>query len=132
MAQRYTPFELLFNCVEPQGHLISTIYTLLFSKHNVKEDKIVRQWESDLSLNLTPTDWKRIFTLIHKGSINVLTQENRYKLFSKWYRTPDKIHHFPPTPPPHPAGAAMQHVAPCFTYGGSALISSHFGQKSIT
>lgn len=61
----YTLFELLCNCAEPQGHLISTIYTLLFSKHKVKENKIVRQWELDLSLNLTPTDWERIFTLMY-------------------------------------------------------------------
>lgn len=95
-----TSFELLCSSTEPQGHLISVNYSLLFSQRKVKDDKIVRQWENDLSIDLTPMDWDHIFTLIHKGSINVSTQENRYKLFSKWYRTPDKVHHFHPSIPP--------------------------------
>lgn len=95
-----TQFESLCTSTEPQGHLISVNYSLLFSGHKVKEDKIIQQWEKELTLDLTPTEWEHIFTLMHKGSINVTTQENRYKLFSKWYRTPDKIHHFHPSVPP--------------------------------
>lgn len=96
----HTPFELLCLSTEPQNHLISTLYALLFSGHQIKQDKLVLQWENDLSINLSPNEWGQIFTLMHKGSINVSTQENRYKLFSKWYRTPEKIHHFHPTIPP--------------------------------
>lgn len=59
----------------------------------------MRQWESELSIDLLPAEWERIFSHIHKGSINVSTQENRYKLFSRWYRTSDKIHNFHPTVP---------------------------------
>lgn len=51
-------------------------------------------------MDLSSQEWDSIFTLMHKGSINVSTQENRYKVFSKWYRTPDKVHHFYPTIPP--------------------------------
>lgn len=41
-----------------------------------------------------------IYSHVHKGSVNVSTQENRYKLLSRWYRTPDKIHKFHPSLPP--------------------------------
>lgn len=99
-SRDHTPLELLCLDTEPQGHLISATYSLLFSQHIVKNDKLVKQWESDLSLDLSPQEWDSIFTLMHKGSINVSTQENRFKVFSKWYRTPYKIHKFHPAIPP--------------------------------
>lgn len=33
---------------------------------------------------------------IHKGSINVSSQKNGYKIYSRWYRTPEKIHKYHP------------------------------------
>lgn len=95
-----TPFELLCDSSEPQRHVISTVYTFLFSNCKIKDDKLIRRWESELSIDLTSTEWERIHNHIHKGSINVSTQENRYKIFTNWYRTPDKIHKMHPSVPP--------------------------------
>lgn len=92
-------FKHLCNSEGLQRHLISSIYAMLFSTHKLKEDKIVRQWETELQLDLISEDWGHIYNHIHKGSINVSTQENRYKIFTKWYRTPDKIHKFYPNLP---------------------------------
>lgn len=99
MHRELTPFELLCNSPEPQRHLISSIYTLLFSTHEIKND-LVRQWEQDLNIDLTTEEWTHVHNHIHKGSLNISTQENRYKIFTKWYRTPDKIHKFHPNLPP--------------------------------
>lgn len=43
LHRKLTPFERLCNSTEPQQHLISTIYVLLFSTHEVKKDELVRQ-----------------------------------------------------------------------------------------
>lgn len=61
---------------------------------------LVRQWDRDLNIDLTTEDWKHVHNHIHKGSLNISTQENRYKIFTKWYRTPDRIHKFHPNLPP--------------------------------
>ena len=52
------------------------------------------RWESDLDVNLSSNEWEHVFQHIHKGSLNVLTQENNYKLYSRWYRTPAIIHKY--------------------------------------
>lgn len=48
-----SPLESICNSEEPQRHLISAVYALLFSTHNFKDDKLVKQLESDLKLDLT-------------------------------------------------------------------------------
>lgn len=58
-----------------------------------------RQWERDLSMQLSAQEWTNVHTLIHKGSMNVQVQESAYKLFSRWYRTPLLLHRFNPTIP---------------------------------
>lgn len=95
-----TPFELICCGDEPQRHLISIVYALLFSNHILKDDILIRRWESELSIDLTTAEWEHILGHAHKGSINVSIQENRYKIFSRWYRTPDKVHKFHPSVPP--------------------------------
>lgn len=73
---------------------------MLFSTHKLKEDKLVRRWEAELQLDLTSEEWEHIFNHIHKGTINISAQKNRYKIFTKWYRTTDKIHKFYQNIPP--------------------------------
>lgn len=73
--REFTPFEYICNSKEPQRHLISTVYALLFSTHKIKDDKLVRQWESDLQLDLNEEEWGHIYSHIHKGSINVFTRK---------------------------------------------------------
>lgn len=44
--------------------------------------------EEELNISLSVDQWEFIFCRLHKGSLNVLTQENGYKLYSRWYKTP--------------------------------------------
>lgn len=92
-----TPFELLCSGNEPQRHLISTIHAFFSAHQNIKTDTLINQWETDLNTTLTTDDWRNVLYHIHKGSGNVATQECRFKIYSKWYRTPDKINKFLPT-----------------------------------
>lgn len=41
-----------------------------------------------------------MYANIHKGLINVSAQENGFKLFSRWYNPPLKLHRIYPTIPP--------------------------------
>lgn len=115
-----TQLELLCSSTELQGHLISTIYSLLFSRTKVKDDKIVRQWEHELSIDLTTSEWDRIFTLMHKGSINVSTQNGIERRISFTTFTPLSL---------QPAGDVMQPAVPYFTSGGNVPLYNHSGQK---
>lgn len=63
------------------------------------DSKACKNWERDLSLSLSTDNWEQMFLNIHKGSINVSTQENGYNIQSRWYRTPALLHKFKPTTP---------------------------------
>lgn len=89
-----TPFESLCTSTPPQRHVISEVYSLLFSNCDPKTNAINQKWETELGLAITTEEWENIYEHIHKGSINVSAQENSYKLYSRWYRTPDIIHRY--------------------------------------
>ena len=93
-----TPFEHLCSHTTPQRHLIAFLYSLLISTAKPNTD-IHRLWEADLSIVLSDEEWEKVWTHILKGSVNVSTQEDRFKLYSRWYRTPDKIHKIFPAVP---------------------------------
>lgn len=73
-------------------HLISHTYTLLFSDQTPKTHWSNQKWEQELSINLTDLEWENIYTQVHKGTMNVQVQENAFKILSRWYRTPLKLH----------------------------------------
>lgn len=100
-SRRTTAFEDLCLKEEPQKHLISITYTMLFSNHDSNLHWTNKKWEQELSISLTEKEWETIHTLIHKGTLNVQVQENAYKILTRWYRTPLKLHHFNPTLPMH-------------------------------
>lgn len=99
-SRQLTPFEVLCSQTEPQRHVISELYALLFSEHTPKSNIATRAWEKDLDLDLSDQEWENIYSYIHKGTINVSAQENGFKIFSRWYKTPLKLHKMSPSIPP--------------------------------
>lgn len=77
------------------------MYALLFSDQNPKHNWANNAWEQDLAITLSDTDWETMYTNFHKGSLNIYAQENAFKLLSRWYRTPLKLHHIYPAISPH-------------------------------
>lgn len=59
-----------------------------------------KKWETELELTLSTKEWENIYEHIHKGSVNVSAQENSYKIYSRWYKTPDRIHLYHPSVSP--------------------------------
>lgn len=35
---------------------------------------------------------EKVYTYIHKGITSISAQENGFKIYSRWYRTPDRLH----------------------------------------
>lgn len=75
----HTPFEDICTGSEPQRHLISDIYLLLFTGCDPKANTTSQQWERELALDISKGDWEQIYDHIHKGSINISVQEMELK-----------------------------------------------------
>lgn len=97
VARQLTTFERLCALTSPQNHLIFFTHSPLFTECQPNDSKACAAWQRDLYLSLTPEEWKKIYLNIYKGSINVSTQENGYKVQSCWYRMPAILHKFKPT-----------------------------------
>lgn len=76
--------------------MISNIHSMLFASISLKDVKACQAWERELQIDLSEDNWECIFTIAHKGSLNVTTQENNYKTLSRWYRTPALLNKFNP------------------------------------
>lgn len=98
-SRQLTPFETLCTKTTPQYHLISCIPNLIFNNLKANESLACKKWEAELSISLTAENWEQIFLNIHKGSTNVTTQENGYKIQSRWYHTTVLSHIFKPEIP---------------------------------
>lgn len=96
-SRQLTPFEKLCTQNSPQRHLIAYTDNLLFENLLPNTSNACTRWEEDLSFSLTDEQWERIFLNIHKGSLNVSTQENGYKIQSRWYRTPALLNRLYPS-----------------------------------
>lgn len=77
----------------PQRHLISTTHGLLFEDIPSNQSACA-VWERDLSIHLSPEDWEQIHPNTHKGSVNVSTKENGYKVQTRWYKNPTLLQKF--------------------------------------
>lgn len=124
-SRQHTPFKLLFSNTGPQRHLISAYIPSSFL--NTTQNPSI-QWEKDLSINLSEEEWEDIYSYIHKGTINVTVQENGFKVFSRWYKTPSNYTKFTLWRPPN-AGDVLPKRAHFFTYGGTVLSSKTSGKK---
>lgn len=96
-----TFFDSLCLSQSPQRHVVSRLYSEFFSTVSPKADKACSAWEKEFRLALTAEEWENINCLTHTASRDVLTQENGYKLCSRWDRTPSILHKFLPQQSDH-------------------------------
>lgn len=92
-----TVFESLCSSSSPQRHVISVLYASMFKEPHTSMHAEHAFWETQLGKVIEKKSWERVHWYIHKGSLNVNTQENGYKMKRRWYRTPDLLHKFFPT-----------------------------------
>lgn len=89
-----TVFESLCSSSSPQSHVISALYVFMFGEPYSSLCSDHTFWESALDREIGEASWDQIHLYIHKGFLNVNTQENGYKLktrcfirFSRWCQT---------------------------------------------
>lgn len=127
-SRQLIPFERLCEQKFPQNHLTSTIQNLLFTDYHPNDTLVCKAWARDLSLSLTLEDWEQIYLNFHKGSVNVSTQENGYKIQSRWYCTPalsTNLHQ----QSQKIAGDVIKNVARYYISGGHDHVSKSLGKK---
>lgn len=61
-------------------HVISVLYASMFKEPyaSLRSEHVF--WETKLNMTIKDTSWDRVHLYIHKGSLNVHTQENGYKI----------------------------------------------------
>lgn len=102
-----SPFERLCVQPRPQQHLIASTYALLMAIEHPPTSSPFHKWEQDLSIDIPKPKQSLMLQHIHKGSTNLSVQENGYKILSRWYRTPDKVHKVHPTIPAYVGGVKI-------------------------
>lgn len=86
--------ETLCSRAHPQWHLISQLYSSLFGEISAFSSSSSLAWEWDLGISLSDTDLESICSLVHRGSINVASQECCYRIYNQWYWTLVLLHKF--------------------------------------
>lgn len=112
------PFKLSIVKNTPQ-HVISSIHAVLFLNRPSTIGRACLAWEQGIDIALSPEDWNHIYTHTHKGSINVTTQVNCYKIiFCCTKSTQITL---------NSAGNETKIMVHCYTSGGPALTYKSFG-----
>lgn len=92
-----TLFEKLCKSEDPISHSISLLYEMLQSAESQNKPTYIREWERDLGHTFTEVQLNNLYRLTHKSSIDTKTQENCFKLLTRWYKVPTKLAKIYPT-----------------------------------
>uniref|UniRef100_A0A8C5PTT4 Reverse transcriptase zinc-binding domain-containing protein n=1 Tax=Leptobrachium leishanense TaxID=445787 RepID=A0A8C5PTT4_9ANUR len=87
-----TTFETICISDPPPPHLLSYIYSLLSSAKFQTLPLYTTKWSAELSQPLTPEEWSTAFQVTFRSSRALTVQETNYKLISRWYLTPARLH----------------------------------------
>lgn len=96
-----TPFERICRATPHSPGVIFLLYSSIISSRKPPVRAYHLQWEEDLGKKLDPEDWQIMTISLTKTCRNVLTLENAYKVFYRWYYTPARLAHFIPSYPSH-------------------------------
>lgn len=87
-----TTFELLCLKQAPIQHAVSQAYQLLIAPPQDFKLPYITRWEQELGLQFTEKQVDRILLFSYKTSICAKYQEAGFKVLTRWYHTPVKIH----------------------------------------
>lgn len=87
-----TTFELLCLKQAPIQHAVSQAYQLLIAPPQDFKLPYITRWEQELGLQFTEKQVDRILLFSYKTSICAKYQDSGFKVLTRWYHTPVKIH----------------------------------------
>lgn len=112
-TRQLTKFEEHCSGTEPLSHVLSEMYKLLNSPREQPELACVLKWSTDLHHTFTDLQIQNMIELSYKSSICTKIQETNYKIFTRWYMTPSRLHAIFPD--------ASEHCWRCGTDKGTIL-----------
>lgn len=93
-----TKFEKLCNEQNPPKNTLLCIYKNLIDSSNLLELSFLKTWNRDLDANRTEEEAKDMICTLTRCSRCSRIQELNYKILTKWYHTPSRLHKmFPKT-----------------------------------
>lgn len=95
--QNLTTLEELCTDTGVLPHTLSLTYNLLNTPPSDYIPPGLLKWEEELDCRFSPAKRQHILRFTHKSSICAKTQETNYKILSRWYRTPTRLHEMFPT-----------------------------------
>uniref|UniRef100_A0A8C5MP15 Reverse transcriptase domain-containing protein n=1 Tax=Leptobrachium leishanense TaxID=445787 RepID=A0A8C5MP15_9ANUR len=98
LSRPLLPFERLCQAGHPLTRGISTLYGMIMST-DTEAPSFEARWERELGFSISPDQWSKTYTLVHKGSSATRIQETSFKLLSFWYKTPSLLHSIYPSTP---------------------------------
>lgn len=90
--RQLTSFELLCTDQSLLSHAVSLTYQLLISPPEGHKLSFIASWEKELGIELSERQVDRLFLFSYKTSICARNQEAGFKVLTRWYHTPAKIH----------------------------------------
>lgn len=73
-------------------HALSATYQLLITPLEGPRLHCIEAWERDLQCTFTPHQKQNIIHFTYRSSICTKMQETNYKILTRWYNTPAKLH----------------------------------------
>lgn len=87
-----TSFEEICSDTEPITQILSRMYTLLNTPMQPPSLSCITKWETDLHCTFTAVQKQNMIVLSLKSSICTKIQETNFKILTRWYLTPSRLH----------------------------------------
>lgn len=87
-----TTFEDICSDTEPIKQILSQMYTLLNTPAQTPDLPCITKWEKDLLCTFTAVQKQNMIVLSLKSSICTKIQETNFKILTRWYLTPSRLH----------------------------------------
>lgn len=96
LSRPLTTFEEYCTGTEPLAKPLSKMYSLLNTPSIQPHLPCLERWERDLNRKFSETQKQTIIRCAFKSSCCTKIQETNYKILSRWYLTPSRLHKFFP------------------------------------
>ncbi|KAM9330586.1 phospholipid-transporting ATPase IK [Gastrophryne carolinensis] len=94
-----TQFEDLLEAAEWPKGVVSILYSIMMGEGEPRKLDFVAEWEREIGKTFDEEEREKAFYLTHKMAKPCKAQEKKFKLISRWYRRPVRVHQIFPTAP---------------------------------
>lgn len=89
---QFTTFEEYCSGADPLPQALSKTYALLNTPQRQPHLPCLTKWETDLGRNFTESQKQNMIRFSFKSSLCTKIQETNFKILTRWYLTPGRLH----------------------------------------